>query len=144
MDEVALDFCVLGPCVTSASDVDVLIAAARREKVQHMHGLAEAAGLKPVAVDVASLAARFAARRLLPSLPNLPPQPVVALFELGESTTRLQVLQDDELLYERDQSFGDSVLVSLLASEVTGSQEEAARRVCQADWPDERHGEALR
>lgn len=144
MDEVSLDFCVLGPCVASASDVDVLIAAARREKVQDMQGLAEAAGLKPVAVDVASLAARLAARRLLPSLPNLPPQPVVALFELGESTTRLQVLQDDELLYERDQSFGDSVLVSLLASEVAGGQEEAARRVCQADWPDERHGEALR
>lgn len=144
MDEVALDFCVLGPCATSANDQDVLIAAARREKVQDMQGLAEAAGLKPVAVDVASLAARLAARRLLPSLPNLPPQPVVALFELGESTTRLQVLQDDELLYERDQSFGDSVLVSLLTPELGGMQEEAERRVRHGDWPDAHPSEALR
>ena len=54
LDEVSLDFCVIGPSATSAGDVEVLIAASRREKVQDVQGLAEAAGLTPVVVDVES------------------------------------------------------------------------------------------
>src|SRR3990167_3810547 len=44
LDEVSLDFCIVGPSATSAGDVEVLIAASRREKVQDIQGLAEAAG----------------------------------------------------------------------------------------------------
>src|SRR3989344_3419121 len=51
LDEVSLDFCVIGPSKNAPGDVDVLIAASRREKVQDRQGLAEAAGLKPVVVD---------------------------------------------------------------------------------------------
>ena len=47
LDEVSLDFCVIGPSPSSQGDVEVLIAASRREKVQDRQGLAEAAGLKP-------------------------------------------------------------------------------------------------
>ena len=42
LDEVSLDFCVIGPSKTPC-DIDVLIAASRREKVQDRQGLAEAA-----------------------------------------------------------------------------------------------------
>ena len=54
LDEVSLDFCVIGPNKGSPGDVDVLIAASRREKVQDRQGLAEAAGLKAVIVDIES------------------------------------------------------------------------------------------
>lgn len=40
LDEVSLDFCVIGPSPSSAGDVEVLIAASRREKVQDRQGLA--------------------------------------------------------------------------------------------------------
>ena len=60
LDEVSLDFCVVGPSTTSAGDVEVLIAASRKEKVQDRQGLAEAAGLKPIVVDVESYASRLA------------------------------------------------------------------------------------
>lgn len=62
LDEVSLDFCVVGPSKNASGDVDVLIAASRKEKVQDRQGLAEAAGLKPVIVDIESHAARLAAR----------------------------------------------------------------------------------
>ena len=55
LDEVSLDFCVVGPSASSSGDLDVLIAASRREKVQDIQGLAEAAGLKPVIVVVDAL-----------------------------------------------------------------------------------------
>src|SRR5438094_7703364 len=54
LDEVSLDFCVIGPSPSSQGDVEVLIAASRKEKVQDRQGLAEAAGLKPVIIDVES------------------------------------------------------------------------------------------
>ena len=40
LDEVSLDFCVIGPSASSAGDVDVLIAASRKDKVQDRTGLA--------------------------------------------------------------------------------------------------------
>ncbi len=70
LEEVSLDFCVIGPTKNSPGDVDVIIAASRREKVQDRQGLAEAAGLKPVIVDIESNAARLATGRLIEALPN--------------------------------------------------------------------------
>lgn len=51
LEEVSLDFCVVGPSAASAADVEVLIAAARREKVQDLQALAESVGLDPVTVE---------------------------------------------------------------------------------------------
>ena len=52
LDEVSLDFCVVGPSPTSAGDVEVLIAACRKDRVQDRQALAEAAGLKPAMLDI--------------------------------------------------------------------------------------------
>ena len=56
LDEVSLDFCVVGPSPTSAGDVEVLIAASRKDRVQDRQALAEAAGLKPAVLDIESYA----------------------------------------------------------------------------------------
>src|SRR6218665_3012615 len=89
LDEVSLDFCVVGPSKTAADDVEVLIAASRREKVQDRQGLAEAAGLKAVVIDIESHAARMAAGRLIQALPNQGVDAVVALFGIGALTTTI-------------------------------------------------------
>ena len=52
LDEVSLDFQVLGPIPNAPDDVEVLIAASRKEKVEDRIAVAQAAGLKPVVVDV--------------------------------------------------------------------------------------------
>ena len=65
LDEVSLDFCVIGPSPTSVGDVEVLIAASRRDRVQDRQGLAEAAGLKPVVLDIESHASRLAISRVV-------------------------------------------------------------------------------
>ena len=114
LDEVSLDFCVVGPSATSSGDVEVLIAAARKEKLQDRQGLAEAAGLKPIVVDVESYASRLAAARLIENLPNKGVDAIVALFEIGALTTSMQVIRNDEVLYERDQPFGGAQLTQLI------------------------------
>ena len=98
LDEVSLDFCVIGPSANSLGDVEVLIAASRKEKVQDRQGLAEAAGLKPVVLDIESYASRLATSRLIEMLPNKGVGMMVALFEVGATTTSMQVIRDDEVL----------------------------------------------
>jgi type IV pilus assembly protein PilM len=85
--------------------VEVLIAASRKEKVSDRQGLAEAAGLKPIVVDVESYASRLATSRLIENLPDKGLDTMVALFEVGALSTSMQVIKNDEVLYERDQAF---------------------------------------
>jgi len=106
LDEVSLDFCVIGPSPTSAGDVEVMIAASRKDRVQDRQGLAEAAGLKPAILDIESYASRLAVQRLIEGLPGQGKDALVALFEIGAENTSLKVLRDNELLYDRDQAFG--------------------------------------
>lgn len=137
LDEVSLDFCVVGPSSTSAGDVEVLIAASRKEKVQDRQGLAEAAGLKAVIIDVESYASRLATSRLIASLPNQGVDTMVALFEVGASTTSMQVIRNEEVLYDRDQAFGGAQLTQLIVRQYGFSPEEAEAKKRSGDLPED-------
>jgi type IV pilus assembly protein PilM len=137
LDEVSLDFCVLGPSATSAGDMDVLIAASRREKVQDRQGVAEAAGLKPVVMDVESYASRMAAARLIETMPGRGQDLLVALFEIGAYTTSLQVVKNDELLYDRDQAFGGGQLTQTIVRQYGFSAEEAETKKRAGELPED-------
>jgi type IV pilus assembly protein PilM len=137
LDEVSLDFCVIGPSPTSVGDVEVLIAASRKDRVQDRQGLAEAAGLRPVVLDIESHASRMAMGRLIAALPNEGKDALVALFEIGADTTSLKVLRDEELLYDRDQSFGGSQLTQLISRQYGFSFEEAEQKKLSSDLPED-------
>ncbi len=144
LDEVSLDFCVIGPSSASAGDLDVLIAASRREKVQDIQGLAEAAGLKPVIIDVESFASRLATGRLIETLPNKGAGTIVALFEVGAMTTSMQVIRDDEVLYDRDQAFGGAQLTQLIVRQYGFSLEEAETKKRSGELPDDYESSVLK
>lgn len=137
LDEVSLDFCVLGSSTNSTGDIEVLIAASRKEKVQDRQGLAEAAGLKPVVVDVESYASRLATARIIENLPNKGVDTLVALFEVGAMTTSMQVIKNDEVLYERDQAFGGAQLTQLIVRQYGFSPEEAETKKRSGDLPED-------
>ena len=144
LDEVSLDFCVIGPSPSSAGDVEVLIAASRKEKVQDRQGLAEAAGLKPVIVDVESYASRLAASRLIEGLPGEGKDMMVALFEVGAFNTSMQVLRNEEVLYDRDQAFGGAQLTQLIVRQYGFSPEEAETKKRNGDLPEDYESGVLR
>ena len=137
LDEVSLDFCVVGPSPSSAGDVEVLIAASRKDRVQDRQGLAEAAGLKPVVLDIESHASRLAMTRIVSALPNEGRDALVALFEIGAETTSLKVLRDEELLYDRDQAFGGSQLTQMISRQYGFSFEEAEQKKLASDLPED-------
>jgi type IV pilus assembly protein PilM len=137
LDEVSLDFCVVGPSPTSLGDVEVLIAASRKDRVQDRQGLAEAAGLTPAILDIESHASRLAMSRVISALPNEGRDALVALFEIGADTTSLKVLRDDEQLYDRDQAFGGSQLTQLISRQYGFSFEEAEQKKLAGDLPED-------
>lgn len=144
LDEVSLDFCVVGPSNSSAGDIEVMIAASRKEKVQDRQGLAEAAGLKPVVLDVESYASRTAAGRLIQGLPDGGMDTMVALFEVGAFTTSMQVIRNSDVLYDRDQAFGGAQLSQLIARQYGFTPEEAEAKKRTGDLPDDYAATVLR
>ncbi len=64
LDEVSLDFDVIGPAANSPEDMEVMLAAARKEKVEDRVAIAEAAGLTADVMDIESYAARAALERV--------------------------------------------------------------------------------
>ncbi|WP_425472641.1 pilus assembly protein PilM [Tepidimonas alkaliphilus] len=128
LSEVALDFCVLGPSANAPGYQEVLVAAARKERVSDRQGLAEAAGLQPVILDAEPYAARLAARRAIERLPGGGRNLVVALFEIGAQSTSLQVVRNDDMIYERDQAIGGEALTQRIERHYHLSREEAELR----------------
>lgn len=137
LDEVSLDFCVMGASDASPGDVEVLIAASRKEKVQDRQGLAEAAGLKPVIVDIESYASRMAACRLIEALPGKGTDAMVALFEIGAVSTSMQVICNGDMIYERDQAFGGAQLSQMIARQYGFSLDEAEQKKRNAELPED-------
>ena len=128
LEEVSLDFCVIGASSNVPDNVEVLLAASRKEKVLDRQGLAEAAGLNPVVLDVESYASRLAASRVIETLPNRGRNMLIALFELGSQSSSLQVIRNDEMIYERDQSFGGAQLTQMIARHYGMSFEDAENK----------------
>ena len=70
LDEVRLDFCVIGPAPNSPEDVEVMLAASRKEKIEDRIAVAELAGLKATVMDIESYAARAAISRIIEQSEN--------------------------------------------------------------------------
>ena len=70
IEEVNLDFQVLGPAASAEDEVEVLLAASRKEKVEDRVAVAEMCGLKPVVMDVDAYAARQVVDHVARRLPD--------------------------------------------------------------------------
>jgi len=144
LDEVSLDFQVLGPIPNSPEDVEVLIAASRKEKVEDRMAVAQAAGLTAVVIDVESFAARAALARLVEQLPNRGEGLVIAVFYIGANTTSVTVLLDGEAIYEREQPFGGQQLTADIARAYGISPEEAEHKKRSGDLPANYEADVLK
>jgi type IV pilus assembly protein PilM len=135
LDEVSLDFDVLGPAATSPEDIEVMLAASRREKVEDRVAIAESAGLKAVVMDIESYAARAAMDRVTAQLPKAGLDQVVALFQIGAQVTHISVLLDGVTIYEREQPFGGNQLTQDIVRAFGLSFEEAETRKKSGELP---------
>ena len=94
LDEVNLDFQIVGPAPSSPDEIEVLIAASRKEKVEDRIAVVDSAGLKAVVMDVESYAALSAFDLITKQLPDEGKGQVIALVDIGANVMNLTVLRD--------------------------------------------------
>jgi type IV pilus assembly protein PilM len=115
LEDLSLDFCLLGSAPPRSTEVEVFVAASRRDRVEDRQALAEAAGLVAEVLDIEPYAAGRALARSLTEEAGIGAEALLALVTVGSDTTRLRVLRGEESLYDRDQAVGGAQLTQTIA-----------------------------
>ena len=130
IDEVNLDFQIIGPAPAVPDELEVLIAASKKERVEDRVAVADAAGLKAVIVDVESLAVLSAFELIQRQLPEAGKNQTIALIDAGANVMSLTVLRNGIQVYAREQAFGGAQLTQDIIRHygMTHEDAEAAKR----------------
>jgi len=143
LEEVNLDFQTLGPAPNNAEDVEVLIAASRKEKVEDRVAVAEYGGLKAVVMDIDSFAAQTAFELMQVQLPDGGREQVIALVDVGASMMNINVLRNNQSVYMREQPFGGNQLTQEIQRHYNLSADEAEAAKRNGGLPDTYEVEVL-
>ncbi|MBA3695554.1 MAG: pilus assembly protein PilM [Methylotenera sp.] len=143
LDEVNIDFQVIGPAPNSPDEVEVLIAASRKEKIEDRVAAAEGAGLKVTVMDVETYATEAAYTLISGQLPNAGREQTVMIVDLGASMMHINVLHDNKSVYTREQSFGGSQLTQEIQRRFGLSLEEAEIAKRKGGLPESYENEVL-
>lgn len=136
MEEVNLDFQVLGPSEKKPDTVDVLLAASRSENVDVRVAAVELGGLTCKIVDVEAFAMETAFSLLGPQLPDNGVGRTIAVADVGATMTTLNVLHDFKIIYTREQVFGGKQLTDEIQRRYGLSYDEAGMAKKQGGLPD--------
>ena len=136
LEEVNLDFEVLGPTENDPERVDVLLAASRSENVDVRVAAIELAGLKAKIIDVEAYAMENAFSMLAPQLPEQGIDQTIAVVDVGATMTTLNVMHDLKTIYTREQVFGGKQLTEEIQRRYGLSYEEAGMAKRQGGLPD--------
>jgi type IV pilus assembly protein PilM len=109
IEEVSLDFEVLGPVKDNPEMIQVLLAASRSENVDVRQSALELGGLQAKVMDVEAFAMENAFRLIADQL-SVPKDALVALVDVGATMTTLNVLRNQRSIYTREQVFGGKQL----------------------------------
>ncbi len=144
LEEVNLDFQIIGPAPSSPDEIEVLIAASRKEKVEDRVAVVESAGLKPVVMDVESYALQASFELIEKQLPESGKGQIVALIDIGANLMNLTVLRNGQQLYVREQAFGGNQLTQDIARLFGVTFEEAEADKRRNNLPENYESELLR
>ncbi len=142
LEEVAIDFEVQGESEDNPDQVNVLLAACRRENVDLRISVLELAELTPKVVDVEAYTMERAFSLINEQLEDQDDQ-VVAVIDIGATMTTLSVLVDGRTVYTREQLFGGKQLTEEVQRRYGLSQEEAGLAKKQGGLPDDYESEVL-
>jgi type IV pilus assembly protein PilM len=144
LEEVNLDFQVVGPSPSGPEEVEVLIAASRKEKVEDRVAVVEAAGLKALCMDVESYATQTSFDLIKKQFPNDGVDQNVVLVDVGAMVMNITVLRNDQTVYTREQAFGGAQLTQDIMRQYGMSQEEAEAAKRSGGLPDTYETDVLR
>ncbi len=143
IEEVNLDFQILGPSERSDEMVRVLLAACKSDTIDMLAGAVGIAGLKPSVVDVDTYALENACELMAAQLPDNGLDRTFAVVDIGERSSKLSVIHNMETVYTRDQAFGGHQLTEDIMRHYGMQAEEAERVKISGELPNEYRNELL-
>lgn len=144
MDDITLDYQVLGPSLRSPNDNEVLVVITRKDRVEERVAVAEAAGLKTVIMDVDTYATLHSFEQVSFQLPNSGKGQTVAIVDIGHTTTHVNIMHDNQPVYQREHPFGGQILTQEISRRFGLPWEEAEDAKCKGLLPDSFESEVLR
>ena len=142
LEEVAIDFEVQGPSPEAEGQVEVLLAACRRETIDARVDAIEGAELQPKIMDVEAYAMERAFS-LVRSQLDIDEENTVAVVDIGATMTTLSVLTNGQTIYTREQLFGGKQLTDEIMRRYGLPVEEAGLAKKQGGLPDDYEPEVL-
>ena len=142
IEEVSLDFEVLGPVANNPEMIQVLLAASRQENVDIRQSALELGGITAQVIDVEVFAMENAFKLVADQL-SVPRDAVVALVDIGATMTTLNVLRNQRSIYTREQVFGGKQLTDEVMRRYGLSYEEAGQAKRQGGLPESYEVEVL-
>lgn len=136
LDEVNIDFQVLGPAGKNQEDVNVLIVAARKEKIEDRVAVAEGAGLEVAVMDVENYATEAAYSLVAKQLPDGGQQQTVMVVDIGASMMHINVMHHGQSVYSREQNFAGDQLTQQIQNRFDLSVEEAEQAKRNGSLPE--------
>jgi type IV pilus assembly protein PilM len=123
IQDVNLDYQILdkGDVAAGKSAMDVLLVAAKKEKIADYTGVIAQAGRNAVVVDVDA----FALQNAYEVNYGIEPTAVVVLLNAGASATNINILHGDQSVFTRDISIGGNAYTEALQRELNLPYESA-------------------
>jgi len=142
LEEVAIDFEIQGLSAERDGQVEVLLAACRRETIDARVEAIEAAELEAKIMDVEAYAMERAFTLIQNQL-HLEDESTVAVVDIGATMTTLSVLNNGQTIYTREQLFGGKQLTDEIMRRYGLPLEEAGLAKKQGGLPDDYEPEVL-
>jgi type IV pilus assembly protein PilM len=142
LEEVAIDFEVQGVSPERDNQVEVLLAACRRETIDSRVEAIEGAEMSARIVDVEAYAMERAFSLIQHQL-ALDEDSTVAVVDIGATMTTLSVLNNGQTIYTREQLFGGKQLTDEIMRRYGLPLEEAGLAKKQGGLPDDYEPEVL-
>jgi type IV pilus assembly protein PilM len=140
LEEISLDFEVLSLSATEPDKVDVLLAASRSDNVDRRVAALDVGGLQAKVVDVEAFGLENAVSLVMNDIGD---QHIIAIMDVGATTSTLSVLEGNSIVYTREQLFGGHQLTDEIQRRYGLSYEEAGLAKRQGGLPDNYEPEVL-
>lgn len=136
LEEINLDFEVMGPSKNNPETVDVLLAASRSENIELRADALSLGGLTPKIVDVEAYTVEHSSALLTAGIEDWDESKIIAIIDIGATMTSLNVVENNQLIYTREQSFGGKQLTEEIMRRYGLAYEEAGRLKKEGGLPD--------
>jgi type IV pilus assembly protein PilM len=143
LEEVNYDFQVLGPQEKNPEQVDVLLAACRKDVIEQRAAALELAGLKPKVVDIELYAMENACQLLKHQMPEEGAGKTIAVVDMGANNTAVTILHNLQTVYTRDQAFGGKQLTEDIMRHYAMSFDDAYKALRNGSLPETYESEVL-